>query len=131
MPEVGMPEVGMPEVRIKRIYADAAPDDGRRILIDRLWPRGVSKAKAQFDDWVKDLAPSAELRKQYHGAPGRFDEFVAAYTEELRERTDVIERELRLADGVLTLLYASANEAENHAMVLRDVMQAFADGSDS
>ena len=70
-------------VRIKRVYETAAEDDGLRVLVDRLWPRGLAKDKARVDEWLKDVAPSDALRKRFHGNPELWDEFIAAYGREL------------------------------------------------
>lgn len=111
------------EIRIKRIYDDPADDDGFRVLIDRLWPRGISKDAAQLDAWAKELAPSTELRKQFAHDPARFAEFTKQYQAELADRQDAIEEfKAAVVCDTLTLLYAAADPVHNHAVVLRDYL---------
>ena len=108
--------------KIKRIYAPAADDDGFRVLVDRLWPRGVKRESAKIDLWAKDIAPSDGLRREFHGHPERWDKFVAAYREELAEEPaasaarDLLARRKR---GTVTLLYAARDEDHNNAVVLK------------
>jgi uncharacterized protein YeaO (DUF488 family) len=119
-----MPTNEMPHaVRIKRIYLPPDAADGRRVLVDRLWPRGVRKAEAHIDLWLKEVAPSAALRKWFGHDPARWDEFRRRYGAELREAGDAVE-ELRrlLAKGPVTLLYSAHDEAHNQAVVLRDYL---------
>jgi uncharacterized protein YeaO (DUF488 family) len=107
---------------IKRIYAQASPDDGTRILVDRLWPRGIAKDKAKIDLWLKDIAPSNALRKRFHGEPDRWDEFCSAYAAELDGEVgraavnELIEYRKR---GPVTLLYAARNKEQNNAVALK------------
>lgn len=119
------------EVVIKRIYSKPEASDGARVLIDRLWPRGVKKDVAEIDLWLKAAAPSPELRTRWHADPAghepeQFAAFAAAYREELAngEAQDAVDQLVQLArDSMrLTLLYASRNETSNHAMVLRDAV---------
>ena len=119
------------EVVIKRIYSNADAGDGARVLIDRLWPRGVRKEAAEIDLWLKAAAPSPELRSRWHADPAghepeHFAAFAAAYREELSqgEARDAVDQLVQLARNSkrLTLLYASRNETINHAMVLRDAV---------
>jgi uncharacterized protein YeaO (DUF488 family) len=105
---------------MKRVYDAAAASDGYRVLVDRLWPRGVSKERAELDDWAKDVAPSPELRTEWHHAGGeRFDEFAARYRAELDENPAA---EALLATGRehdrVTLLFGARDERVNHAAVL-------------
>ncbi|MBN9507233.1 MAG: DUF488 domain-containing protein [Altererythrobacter sp.] len=110
-------------LRLKRAYEPAEPDDGTRILIDRLWPRGVSKAKAALDDWIKDVAPSTELRKWFGHDPARWAEFQRRYRAELREQSEALDRIRALARaGVVTLVYSAHDEQHNDAVVLRSVL---------
>ncbi len=122
----------MAEIRTKRIYVATTPEDGRRILVDRLWPRGVSTKDADLDDWVRELAPSNALRTWFDHDPEKFEAFGRKYARELREQERIIGRELERAikrsGGVLTLLYAAKDETHNHAMVLREVMETYVDG---
>ncbi|MEL6330225.1 MAG: DUF488 family protein [Planctomycetota bacterium] len=109
-------------LQLKRVYDDPEPTDGFRALVDRLWPRGISKENAELGDWAKDAAPSNELRKAYHGAELDFAAFREAYLAELEAEPakagPLVER---LNNGeTVTLLYAAKNQDQNHAMVLRD-----------
>jgi uncharacterized protein YeaO (DUF488 family) len=118
-----MTSIPASHLRLKRAYQPAAPDDGARILIDRLWPRGVSKADAALDDWMKDLAPSTELRKWFGHDPARWTEFQRRYRAELRQHADRIDRLRALArKQPVTLVYAAHDEQHNDAVVLRDVL---------
>ena len=108
---------------MKRAYEPAAPSDGHRVLIDRLWPRGVSRERARLDEWEKDLAPSAELRTWFGHDPARFEEFRRRYVEELRpQRARLAELRRRARDGSLTLVYAAADDEHNDAVVLAEVL---------
>jgi uncharacterized protein YeaO (DUF488 family) len=107
---------------VKRIYAPAADEDGFRVLVDRLWPRGVKRESAKIDLWAKDIAPSDALRREFHGAPERWKDFVAAYRGELRrEPAASAARNLlvRGKQGPVTLLYAARDEAHNNAVALK------------
>ncbi len=114
-------------IALKRVYAEPARTDGTRVLVDRLWPRGLTKDRAALDAWLRDLAPSDELRKWYHANPGVWAAFRRRYLRELArpEATAALEELYRLANGPkpLTLLYASKNEERNNAVVLRDLLQ--------
>jgi uncharacterized protein YeaO (DUF488 family) len=113
------------QVRIKRVYEPPSPDDGRRVLVDRLWPRGLSKERARLDLWLRDVAPSTELRRSYGHDPARWDEFVERYTAELEspERKAALERLAQLAqEGPLTLLYAARDAAHNQALLLAEIL---------
>ena len=108
-------------MQIKRIYDKAAPDDGFRVLVDRLWPRGVSKEKAALDLWLKEVAPSDELRQWFGHQPERFAEFRKRYTAELDANPAVQQlREALKAHRVVTLLYGARDPVMNQAAVLRD-----------
>jgi uncharacterized protein YeaO (DUF488 family) len=113
----------MGELIIKRVYDPADAADGFRALVDRLWPRGVSKERAELDAWWKDLAPAPALRTEWHHDPARFDEFAAAYRAELDNREFVAEAldVIRSHDRV-TLLFAAHDPHVNHAAVLRDYL---------
>ncbi len=110
-------------VRLKRAYEPHAASDGARILIDRLWPRGVSKAAAAVDLWMKEIAPGTQLRKWFGHDPARWPEFRRRYAAELREQGERL-RDLRARArrGPVTLVYAAHDEAHNDAVVLRDVL---------
>ena len=110
-------------LRLKRVYAPADAGDGTRILIDRLWPRGISKQRAALDEWLKEIAPSTELRQWFGHEPAKWPEFQRRYKAELRGHAMEIER-LRdiAAKGALTLVYGARDEERNDAVVLRDVL---------
>ncbi len=110
-------------VNLKRVYDPAAPADGTRLLIDRLWPRGLSKADAAVDRWLKEIAPGTELRRWFGHDPERWQEFRRRYTDELRENATALEELRALArKGTVTLLYGARDEEHNDAVVLRDVL---------
>ena len=107
-------------LRIKRAYEPASRADGRRILVDRLWPRGVKKADAKIDEWPKEIAPSAELRKWFGHDPGRWSEFQRRYKAEARQHPEELARLRSLAKKEpLTLVYSARDETHNNAVVLR------------
>ena len=111
----------MRSVAIKRVYEPPSPADGTRILVDRLWPRGMSKAKAALDGWNKDVAPSTALRKWFDHRPERFAEFSRRYRAELKHNPAVAE--LRALKGKVTLIYGARDPAINHAVVLAKVLR--------
>lgn len=110
-------------IRVKRAYAPASQEDGTRVLVDRLWPRGLRKDEAAIDHWLKEIAPSADLRRRFGHVPERWDDFHQRYSAELHEHAERLE-ELRAlaAEKPLTLLFAAHDEAHNNAVVLRDVL---------
>jgi len=111
-------------VHLKRIYDAPAPGDGQRILVDRLWPRGVSKEKAALDLWLKDVAPSNELRKSFGHDPAKWDDFHRRYTAELQANKDAVDQlSAALKKGTVTLLYGARDTEHNEAVVLRDFLQ--------
>ena len=113
----------MTKYTIKRIYDDAAEADGYRMLVDRLWPRGVSKEKARLDEWNKDIAPSTELREWFGHKPERFEEFTARYQAELNNSKALKDLKDRVAEyKTVTLLYGAHDPKINHAVVLRDIL---------
>lgn len=110
-------------LRLKRAYEPAGESDGLRILVDRLWPRGVSKARARFDRWMKDIAPSAELRTWFGHDPARWEAFRNRYRAELDGHREEIRDLRRLArSGPVTLIYSARDERHNDAVVLRSVL---------
>jgi uncharacterized protein YeaO (DUF488 family) len=110
-------------IRLKRAYERPAPADGTRILVDRLWPRGVSKAEAAIDRWVKEIAPSTALRKWFGHDPARWPEFRRRYAAELREHVDELASLRNQAcRGPITLIYSAHDEAHNDAVVLRGIL---------
>jgi uncharacterized protein YeaO (DUF488 family) len=110
-------------VRLRRIYEPPSKDDGTRILVERLWPRGVSKEKAAIDLWLKDIAPSPPLRKWYSHDTSKWDEFRRRYRAEIEHNSDVL-RDLkqRLEDGPVTFVYAAKDELHNSALVLKEYL---------
>lgn len=110
-------------IQIKRIYEEPSSTDGARVLVDRLWPRGVSKEKAALDLWLKDIAPSSDLRIWFNHDPERFTEFSHKYAEEL-SNNPVVEsiRELVKGSDTITLLYAAKDPKVNHAIVLQEFL---------
>ena len=112
-------------LRIKRVYEPQTRSDGRRILVDRLWPRGLSKKKAAVDEWMKDVAPSAELRRWFGHDPRRWPEFKRRYRHELRAHGDLV-RDItaRASRGPVTLVYGARDEAHNDAVVLAAAIRA-------
>ncbi|MEO8687902.1 MAG: DUF488 domain-containing protein [Solirubrobacteraceae bacterium] len=112
------------DIRLKRAYDPAEPTDGYRVLIDRLWPRGVSREQAELDDWEKELPPSTELRRWFGHDPGRFDEFRRRYIEELRDRrAGLTGLRRRAREGTLTLVYSAHDTEHNDAVVLAQVLR--------
>lgn len=115
---------GAMEIRLKRAYEAAEPADGYRVLIDRLWPRGLSRERAGIDEWEKELAPSTELRQWFGHEPSRFPEFRRRYLEELGERRPLLSGLRRRArEGTLTLVYAAKDTDHNDAVVLAEVLK--------
>jgi uncharacterized protein YeaO (DUF488 family) len=106
---------------IKRVYEPPSKDDGLRVLVDRLWPRGIAKAKAHIDLWLRDLAPSDALRHMVHDDPTKWDDFLKAYGRELKQepaKSAVAQLRKALRDQRVTLLYAARNEEHNNAVAL-------------
>jgi uncharacterized protein YeaO (DUF488 family) len=112
-------------LRLKRVYEPAERSDGRRILVDRLWPRGLSKERAALDEWMKEIAPSTELRRWFSHDPAKWSDFQKRYRKELRTRADLV-REIatRASRGRVTLLYGARDEAHNEAVVLAAVVRS-------
>jgi uncharacterized protein YeaO (DUF488 family) len=115
---------GTRDIRIKRIYDAAEPSDGFRALVDRLWPRGISKRHAALDEWLVELDPSTTLRQWFHRDPTRWLEFARRYRAELRAQAAALHSlRQRAAQQRVTLLYAARDPLRNHALVLRDVLR--------
>lgn len=109
-----------PHLYLKRAYEAAAKEDGYRVLVDRLWPRGISKEEAKIDEWAKDLAPTGELRKWYDHDPARWDEFRKKYEAELKENEALHPfMEAHAKQHTITLVYAAKEEALSNAVVLK------------
>jgi uncharacterized protein YeaO (DUF488 family) len=112
------------DVRLKRAYEPASPDDGTRILVDRLWPRGLPRAKAAVDIWMKGIAPSNELRRWFGHDPERWTEFRRRYKTELAANPDVLDELRRVAgQSRVTLIYGAKDEKHNQAVVLKQLLE--------
>jgi uncharacterized protein YeaO (DUF488 family) len=119
----GGPQPTVRQIRLKRAYEDASPEDGVRVLVERLWPRGLSKERAAVAVWMKEVAPSAELRRWFGHDPGKWAEFRRRYLEELRGRTAELEELRRFAgEGAVTFVYGARDTEHNSAVVLRDAV---------
>ncbi|WNJ77883.1 DUF488 domain-containing protein [Cedecea neteri] len=111
-------------IRCKRVYDAPSDDDGYRVLVDRLWPRGMKKSDLHYDEWPKELAPSNELRKAFHGETIDFATFSKLYRQELEQHQDAAQALARHGEnGTLTLLYGAKNTDQNHALVLADFLR--------
>jgi uncharacterized protein YeaO (DUF488 family) len=128
--ELDEAESESPRVKIKRVYLAASPFDGARVLIDGLWPRGLSRERANVDEWMRELAPSPQLRRWFAHDPARWSEFRRRYRAELRAAPQALKtlRE-RLRTGPVTLLYAARDVRFNHARVLLELLQTPEAGS--
>jgi uncharacterized protein YeaO (DUF488 family) len=113
------------KLQIKRIYEEPSADDGKRIFVDRLWARGLTKEKAKLDSWEKDLAPSKELRKWYGHIPERFEEFRKRYREELdnNPKAASFAEELSQQEGTVTLLFGAKDAEHSNAAVLKEWLE--------
>src|ERR1700744_4034162 len=110
------------EIAVKRAYEPASADDGLRVLVDRLWPRGITKARARIDLWPKDMAPSNELRRLAHSHPEKWGDFVKAYAAELKQepaKSAFADLRVRARKEPITLIYAARDETHNHAVLLK------------
>jgi uncharacterized protein YeaO (DUF488 family) len=112
-------------VKIKRIYEDYSPEDGYRVLVDRLWPRGVSKEKAQINLWLKEIAPSTELRKWFGHDPEKWSEFEKRYRKELSSKEELIAqlKELKKKHKQITLLFGAKDRTHNEAIILQKIFR--------
>lgn len=111
------------DIHIKRIYEKADPSDGKRILVDRLWSRGISKENAHLDLWLKEIAPSTELRKWFHVAtPNHWHEFKQRYLKELETNSAVQELQQIASRNTVTLLYSAKDVENNHAIILKEYL---------
>lgn len=112
------------DIEIKRIYEDAAKTDGYRVLVDRIWPRGVSKEDAKLNEWMKAIAPSTELRKWFGHKEELFQEFSKKYNQELKDQTELVETlQKKAREKRLTLLYGAKDETHNQAIVLKKFLE--------
>lgn len=113
------------KIKCKRVYDDVANNDGYRLLVDRIWPRGVSKEDAKLNEWNKDLAPSTQLRKWFDHKEERFDEFAKRYKKELEDQNEDLDRIKEMAeDKQICLLFGAKDEEHNQAVVLKDVLES-------
>jgi uncharacterized protein YeaO (DUF488 family) len=112
-------------IRIKRIYEQASKEDGYRILVDRLWPRGMTKEKAKIDLWLKEIAPSNDLRKWFSHDPKKWTDFKNKYRQELKTKPELILKikQAEKEKGTITLLYSTKDEERNQAVTLREILQ--------
>ncbi len=112
------------ELKLKRVYEAPRKDDGFRILVDRLWPRGLTKEKAKVDLWLKEIAPSTELRKWFGHDPKKWRSFRARYQTELKGHTDQLELlRSKIKEGTLTLIYGARDQEHNEALVLKEFLE--------
>ena len=110
-------------VKLKRAYEPPSRSDGKRVLIDRLWPRGVKRSEAKIDEWMKEIAPSTGLRKWFGHEPARWPEFQDRYVAEVRQHPELLDDLRKLArEGPLTLVFSARDEDHNDAVVLRDLI---------
>jgi len=111
-------------IKLKRVYETAEKDDGYRVLVDRLWPRGLSKEKAKVDLWLKDIAPTTQLRKWFGHDPAKWPEFKKLYHEELKKNNEIVSQLQQLhKKGVVTLVYGAKDEEHNDAVVLKEYLE--------
>lgn len=115
----------MPFIKLKRVYDAAEEDDGVRVLVDRVWPRGLSKERARVDLWIKELAPSTELRKWFAHDPAKWQEFRRRYHAELAEKDEALEQLQRTCydNPVVTLLFAAKDREHNNAVALKEYLR--------
>lgn len=114
----------MGDIRLKRAYDEPAKNDGRRVLVDRIWPRGVKKTDLALNDWFKQVAPSKDLRQWFEHDPEKWQEFKQRYFDELKARPEEIRSLLATArEGRLTLVYAAREEQHNNAVALKEFLQ--------
>lgn len=114
----------MKAIHVKRVYDEKSKDDGYRVFVDRLWPRGVSKEDAHFDEWLKELAPSTELRKWFDHVPERFEGFKTRYKKELQEQGGELDKLRNIAKSEkITLLFAAKDTDMNNAVVVKEVLE--------
>jgi uncharacterized protein YeaO (DUF488 family) len=111
-------------IQLKRVYEEPSPTDGERVLVERLWPRGLSKAQAAVDLWLKDAAPSTELRQWFGHDPAKWKQFEQRYWKELRSRREAVRLLQNKANkGTVTLVYAARDEEHNGAVALREFLE--------
>ena len=111
-------------LKIKRVYDPPSPEDGKRVLVDRLWPRGIRKEDAAIDEWPKEIAPTAELRRWFGHDPAKYEEFKQRYAMELDNKADLIDRIKNEARrGTVTLLFSARDIEHNNATVLKEILE--------
>jgi len=117
-------KLGSTKIQLKRAYDSPAKSDGTRILVDRLWPRGLTKAKARIDLWLKEIAPSTELRKWFHREDADWKEFCRRYRTELKNHRDELESlRSRIRQRAITLIFSARNREQNHAVILKEILE--------
>jgi len=110
-------------LKIKRVYDPVSPDDGKRVLVDRLWPRGIKKEKAQIDEWLKEISPSNELRKWYSHDPAKWTEFKERYQKELAEKSELLKKiKAEAKKQTVTLLFSTKELELNNAVALKEIL---------
>jgi uncharacterized protein YeaO (DUF488 family) len=110
-------------LKIKRVYDPASADDGKRVLVDRLWPRGIKKEKAQIDEWLKEISPSNELRKWYSHDPSKWTEFKERYQKELAEKSELLKKiKAEAKKQTVTLLFSTKELELNNAVALKEIL---------
>lgn len=110
-------------IKVKRVYEEASKEDGFRILVERLWPRGLTKQQASIDLWLKDIAPSTELRKWFDHDPKKWDQFRKRYLTELKQKKDLLKfLKQKIKEGTVTFIYAARDEEYNSAVVLKAIL---------
>jgi uncharacterized protein YeaO (DUF488 family) len=111
-------------IKTKRIYNPVSRDDGKRILVDRLWPRGIKKEAAEIDEWMKDIAPSNDLRKWFAHDPAKWSEFKERYTNELKNKRELVEKlKAEIKKGTVTFLFAAKDAEHNNAVALKELIE--------
>ena len=111
-------------IKLKRVYESPSPKDGLRVLVERLWPRGLTKERAAVDLWLKDVAPSPALRKWFGHDPARWEQFQERYRQELRQKKDAVQLlKQKAKEGTVTLVYAARDEDHNGALALKEFLQ--------
>ena len=110
-------------IKLKRVYENPSAEDGLRVLVDRLWPRGLTKERAAVDLWMKDVAPSTELRKWFGHDPAKWKQFQLRYRKELQEKKDFLQELKKKSKGhTVTLVYGARDEEHNEALILKEIL---------
>ena len=111
-------------IKLKRVYEKPSKEDGLRVLVERLWPRGFTKERASVDLWLKDIAPSTELRKWFGHDPAKWEQFCKRYMTELKQKKDAVNLlKQKSKEGVITLVYAARDEKHNSAIALKEILE--------